>query len=123
MCNLWTIVLRGAVITAHIQLKERKLSYPHYTTVLNLKDIEFPMTLNQIKMFENLNDIYINCIEKKKELSILPIRLTERKMDIHVNLLYIQNNTTFRMDKKSVSPRQARNSAEKNTRNSFAIGM
>jgi len=34
---------------------ERKLLYLYYTTVLNLKDIEFPMTLNQIKKFENLN--------------------------------------------------------------------
>jgi len=43
--------------------------------MLNLKDIEFPMTLTQIKKFENLNDISINvyCIEKKKELSIFPI--------------------------------------------------
>jgi len=45
---------------------ERKISYLDYTTVLNLKDIVFPMTLNQIKKFENLNDISINvyCIEK-----------------------------------------------------------
>jgi len=46
--------------------------------VLNLKDIEFLMILNQIK-FENLNDISTNvyCIEKKKELSIFPIRLVD----------------------------------------------
>jgi len=63
-------------------------------TVLNLKDIEFPMTLNQIKKFENLNDTSINvyCIEKKKELSILPIQLTNQKMDKYVNLLYIQDD-------------------------------
>jgi len=50
---------------------------------------EFPMTLNQIKKLENQNNISINiyCIEKKKELSILSIRLTEKKMDKHVNLL------------------------------------
>jgi len=63
--------------------------------VLNLKDIVFPMTLNQIKKFENLNDISINvyCIEKQKELSILPIRLTDRKLDKHVNLLYVQDES------------------------------
>jgi len=73
---------------------ERESSYPHYATVLNLKDIEFPMTLTQIKKFENLNDISINvyCIEKQKKLSILPIRLTDRKMDKYVNLLYVQND-------------------------------
>jgi len=52
------------------------------------------MTLTQTKKFENLNDISINvyCIEKKKELSIVPIRLTDTKRDKHVNLLYVQND-------------------------------
>ncbi|XP_071582112.1 uncharacterized protein [Temnothorax nylanderi] len=73
---------------------ERESSYPHYTSVLNLTDIEFPMTLNQIKNFENHNDISINMysIEKNKELAILPIRLTDRKMDRHVNLLYVHDD-------------------------------
>jgi len=50
---------------------ERKSSYSYCTRVLNFKDIEFPMTLNQIKKFENLNDISINVyyIEKKKKNS------------------------------------------------------
>jgi len=62
--------------------------------IINLKDIEFPMTLDQIKKFENRNNIFINvyCIEKKEELSILPIRVTDRKLDKHVNLLYVQDN-------------------------------
>jgi len=53
------------------------------------------MTLNQIKKYENQNNISIHvyCIEKQKELSILPIRLTEKKkMDKQVNLLYMQND-------------------------------
>jgi len=52
------------------------------------------MTLNQIKKFENLNDISINvyCIEKQKELLILPIRLTDTKREKHVNLLYMQDD-------------------------------
>jgi len=46
------------------------------------------------KKIWNLNDISINvyCIKKKKELSIFPIRLTEKKTDKHVNLLYVQND-------------------------------
>ena len=53
------------------------------------------MTLNHNKKFENLNKISINVysIEKKNELSILPIRLTDRKMDKHVNLLYVEDDT------------------------------
>jgi len=52
------------------------------------------MTLTQIKKFENQNNISINvyCIEKKKEFLILPIRLTKKKMEKHVNLLYVQND-------------------------------
>jgi len=76
------------------KISGQKSSYPDYTSVLNLKDIEFPMTLTQIKKFENQNNISINvyCIEKKKEFSILLIRLADRKMDKHVNLLYVQND-------------------------------
>ena len=50
----------------------------HYTTVLNIQDIEFPMTLNQVKKFEHLNDISINvyCIENKE---ILPLQLSEER--------------------------------------------
>jgi len=46
---------------------EQESSYPHYATVLNLKDIEFPMTLTQIKKFENLNDIFINVLHREEK--------------------------------------------------------
>jgi len=89
-CFTWSVVAALHLAEKH---SEQKSSYPD-TSMLNLKDIEFPMTLNQIKKFENQNYISINvyCIEKKKELSILPIRLTKKKMDKHVNLLYVQND-------------------------------
>ncbi|KAG5323504.1 GVQW3 protein, partial [Pseudoatta argentina] len=56
-------------------------SYLHYSTVLNLTGIQFPMMLSQIKKFESLNDIS----EKQKE--ILPLRLTYRKRGKQINLL------------------------------------
>jgi len=91
-CFAWSVV---AALHLVEKKSERKTSCPDYTTMLNLKDIVFPMTLNQIKKFENLNDISINVysIEKQKELSILPIRLTDRKLDRHVNLLYVQDES------------------------------
>jgi len=48
---------------------------------------------DSIKKFENQNNISINvyCFEKKKELSIFPIRLADTKRD-NVNLLYVQND-------------------------------
>jgi len=45
-CFAWSVV---AALHPAEKKSERKTSYPDYTTVLNLKDIVFPMTLNQIK--------------------------------------------------------------------------
>jgi len=52
------------------------------------------MTLNKIKKFEDLNVISINvyCIEKQKEISILPIQFTDTKWEKHINLLYVQDD-------------------------------
>jgi len=71
-CFAWSVI--AALHPAEKHFGQKSL-YPDYTSVLNLKNIEFPMTLNQIKKFENQNNISINvyCIEKQKELSILPI--------------------------------------------------
>ncbi|KMQ82189.1 hypothetical protein RF55_23857, partial [Lasius niger] len=75
-CFAWSVVAALYPAERHM---ERESSYPHYTTVLNLEGVEFPMTLNQIKKFELANDISINVygIERKKQVSILPIRLTD----------------------------------------------
>jgi len=90
VCFAWSVV---AALHPAERNPERESLYPHYSTVLNFKDIEFPMTVTQIKKFENQNiSINMYCIEKHKELSILPIQFTEKKMDKHVNLLYVQND-------------------------------
>lgn len=90
-CFAWSVV--AALYPAKRNV-ERESSYPHYSTVLNLTDIQFPMALNQIKKFEIMNSISINVysFENMKQLSILPIRLTDRKMDKHINLLYVQGD-------------------------------
>ena len=90
-CFAWSMVV--ALHSAQSNTN-RELSYPHYTTVLNLKDIQFPITLSQIKkIWKFLNDISINVYgsEKQKEMTILSLRLTDIKRDKHVNLLYVQN--------------------------------
>jgi len=87
------------------------------------------MTLNLIKKFENQNNIFINvyCIEMKKELSILPIRLIDKKkMDKHVNLLYVLNDDdewNISRGSKIYPVLWAHNLADKKIRNSFEIGM
>ncbi|XP_043264093.1 uncharacterized protein LOC122404229 [Colletes gigas] len=85
-CFAWSVVAALHPAKNHIY---RASTYPHYTTVLNIQDIEFPMTLNQIKKFEHVNNISINVytIENKK---VLPIRVADKKMERHVNLLYLE---------------------------------
>ena len=89
-CFAWSVV---AALHPTERNTERESSYPHYTTVLNLQDIEFLMPLKKIK-FEHSNDVSINVytIERQKELSILSVRLTDRKRERHVNLLYVQDD-------------------------------
>jgi len=65
---------------------ERESSYPHYTSVLNLQDIQFPMTLKDITKFERLNRVSVN-VYTLEEQKIVPIRLTDDKKEKHVNLL------------------------------------
>ncbi|XP_050456463.1 uncharacterized protein LOC126854112 [Cataglyphis hispanica] len=86
-CFAWSVV---AALYPVERNSERESSYLHYTAVLNLQDIEFPVTVNQIKKFERANDISINvyCLEEK---NIVPIRLSELKRDKHINLFYVQD--------------------------------
>jgi len=57
---------------------ERKSSYPHYTTILNIYDIEIPMTLKNIGKFKRLNNVSIN-IYDIEEQKILPLQITDNK--------------------------------------------
>jgi len=86
---------------------ERESSYPHYRTILNLTNIEFPMTLKDISKFERLNAVSINVygIENKQ---VIPLRFTDNKKEKHVNFLSIYKiHTTTTMvtcmDKKSIT--------------------
>ncbi|KYM75636.1 hypothetical protein ALC53_13699, partial [Atta colombica] len=70
---------------------ERESSYPYYMTVLNLTDIEFPITFKDISKFERFNMVSINMygIENKQ---VHPLRFTDDKKEKHVNLLYLQDS-------------------------------
>jgi len=70
---------------------ERESSYPHYTTVLNFTNIEFPMTLKDISKFERLNAMSINVygIENKQ---VIPLRPTDNKKEKHLYLQDSQND-------------------------------
>ncbi|KAL6416963.1 hypothetical protein ACFW04_014757 [Cataglyphis niger] len=86
-CFAWSVV---AALYPVERNAEQESSYLCYTTVLNLQDIEFLVTVNQIKKFERANDISINvyCLEEK---NIVPIRLSKLKRNKHINLFYMQD--------------------------------
>ncbi|KYN22578.1 hypothetical protein ALC57_05017, partial [Trachymyrmex cornetzi] len=63
---------------------------PHYTAVLNLAGIEFPMILKDIQKFEQLNAVSINVYSNENK-QVLPVRLTSDKKEKHINVLYLQD--------------------------------
>jgi len=88
-CFAWAMVAALHPVATH---RERTSSYPHYSTVLNLQNIEFPVTVNKIEKFERANNISINVYSN--ENGIIPIRLSEPKREKHVNLLYMQDDNS-----------------------------
>ncbi|KAF2885308.1 hypothetical protein ILUMI_20874 [Ignelater luminosus] len=69
--------------------------YLHYTSVLNLESITFPMTINKIKKFEKQNQISINVfmLEKtNKGLKVVSAKITKQKLDRHIDLLVMQDS-------------------------------
>ncbi|XP_043276076.1 uncharacterized protein [Venturia canescens] len=86
-CFGWAVV---AALHPAAKYSERPSSYPHYSTILNLAGINFPMSLDQIKKFENLNDISINVYSAPNNV-VQPIRLSKQKKVKHINLLYIED--------------------------------
>lgn len=64
-----------------------------YRAVLNLSDTDFSMTLDRIVWFERATVMLINVFvtddEQPGRAVVVGLRLTDRKRDRHVNLLYV----------------------------------
>ncbi|XP_018315244.1 uncharacterized protein [Mycetomoellerius zeteki] len=94
-CFTWALVSALYPTNSHAH---RLSQYPHYSDVLLLEGIEFPVILKQITKFKRLNDISINVFTererdgKKDDNIIVPLRLTKDKREKHVNLLYLQDS-------------------------------
>lgn len=90
-CFAWAIV--SALFPAS-QSNDRITSYPHYSEVLNLNGLEFPMTIKNIKKFESLNDfVSVNVFSLDEHCNIVgPLYSTLEKKTNHVNLLYISDD-------------------------------
>lgn len=67
---------------------ERKSSYPHYSTVVTMKNIVFPMTLKQISLFQKQNQISVNVQILKKKINKRVYNVSSRCISQgNVNLL------------------------------------
>jgi len=88
-CFAWAVIAALYPVEKHV---DRCAFYPDYSTILNLDGIEFPIILKRITKFERLNDISINVFttraKERDRNEIVLLRLTDRKRDAHVNLLY-----------------------------------
>ncbi|KAF2891328.1 hypothetical protein ILUMI_14845 [Ignelater luminosus] len=91
-CFAWTVV---SALHQPVDNPDRITSYSHYSTVLNLEKINFPMTIDKLKRFEKQNSISVNTFMLVKasngSLKVVPARLTKQKMNRHVNLLIVQD--------------------------------
>lgn len=67
-------------------------SYPPFRSVLNFKDIEFPMNVSDIHKFERQNCISVNVfgLNYKKDKVMGPLHHTKQRQPIHINLLFIE---------------------------------
>ncbi|XP_071055153.1 uncharacterized protein [Onthophagus taurus] len=77
--------------------QDRISSYPHYSTVLNLNGIMFPVHLKDLVKIELMNNLSINVYELVVDnyggcTVEGPIYFTKRRRDIHINLLYLFKN-------------------------------
>lgn len=85
-CFAWSVV---AALYPSKRHSDRLSSYPNFERVLNVSGINFPMALDQIEKFEQLNDLSINVYTPVQD-KILPMRLTKNKKERHVNVLYFE---------------------------------
>lgn len=92
-CFLWSIVAALYPVKQNVC---RTASYPHYSSVFNNKGMSFPVSYQDIQLFETNNNISINVygIDEKNEKVTGPLYLANTRKSNHVNLLYIERNET-----------------------------
>jgi hypothetical protein len=77
---------RGSVSKTH--------SYAKFVSRYNFDCLKYPVSMSQIKRFEDLHDLAINIFTYSKKEGLLPMRISEhnyKKIFNSVNLLLLQN--------------------------------
>ncbi|XP_074026081.1 uncharacterized protein [Leptinotarsa decemlineata] len=97
-CFAWAVT--SALYPASQKLNEIS-SYPHFSTVLNVAGMEFPVKLKDIPKFEVMNDCSINVYGLENvfkngriEYEVVgPLHYSKRRLNSHVNLLIITDDS------------------------------
>lgn len=92
-CFLWAVIAFLYPVTKNCN---RVTSYPHYSNILNTNGMTFPVSVEDIKVFEKNNPcISVNVYGlDSKHMITGPLYKTEVKQFSHVNLLYIESADT-----------------------------
>lgn len=99
MCFKWAVL---AALHPPEKNSHRVIKYYEFRNELNFGDISFPVSLNDIDVFERLNEtlsINVYALEKEKnektkkvETIVVPIRLTSVCKKNHIHLLLLNDN-------------------------------
>lgn len=95
-CFAWAII--SALYPTQTRSHEVS-SYPHYSSVLDVTGMNFPVKLCDISKFEDMNNISINVygLESKFENNKIkyeivgPLHYSRKKLHVHINLLLVSN--------------------------------
>lgn len=101
-CFLWAILSALYPAKDHI---DRVMKYARYENELNMQNIEYPVSIDDIDTFETNNpeisvNVYIldkqpDANTQKKKTMVVPIRLAENVKEKHVNLLLLYDNNEY----------------------------
>ncbi|GFV34675.1 uncharacterized protein TNCV_1449791 [Trichonephila clavipes] len=88
-CFMWAILSALQPADDHV---DKISKYKPYESELNFEGIVFPVKMEDrvFKRFEKLNNVYVN-IYSYESKDIYPLRITAKKADKHINLLYVKN--------------------------------
>lgn len=91
-CFAWTVM---AALYPVKKNADRVSSYPHFSSVLNLNHMSFPVSVNDIKVFEkNNNDISVNIYGLDSKQNVTgPLYKTSLRKKHHINMLLLENGS------------------------------
>lgn len=110
-CFVWSVL--AALKSKEIKNNAQRVKhYEKYINEINLNEIEFPVTLKQIKTFEKNNpaisiNVYMCDDEKNPDTGeyksvVVPVRLAKQIKENHIHLLLLYANDDNSTHKKSV---------------------